>query len=826
MESDKDNEQGSGVNFGSNNIYLGPIQNVAGRDIHQHTTVQNFIVNTVFDTATLLTAEKDFAQTIQKLYAPIESHFISPKIRTEVEATNLEIPIGFEEGFSPELSLLLGKSNFSSHPQIRQEIVTYKHLLTAGNMLIAAPLGYGKTTILKMIALEGAKKHLIQVQTKITEEEYLNLRLPIYLNLDNYDARLSLIDFAKQYAWRDPGYEFAGWKATTIYTLFDLYLAKGKFILLLDSIDSLSKTHLNRIQSEIDWIITNYPNNLILLASRNDEISYDLGFSRAYIEEWDEAQIEEFFQKRLGLIDGEDAYNLLSEDFARIRQWSAIPYIAFALALYYKEFGSFPRETARIGEKLISALIHRNIKKDESNITMINTLEKFLSEVAFKSIELGFGLELKPDIVTSAAKEIGKDRVELISECLQLGFLTTGKENEIGFKNQLVEHYFVGTYLKEVFTKNKEEFYRITNHPLNDKQLEHFKRSALFRKPVIGQEIAWDRPLPKLESLKWLEGLSMTLTMLTDRQSEDLIETLTSTTGLTAGELLESFNLNISHKTLQKAIDNLIAISQKPTNALRARLKALVLLGSLGDPRIGDSKMCSISKGMASLNSTTPSDYVQVEAFSLDTFLVTNAQFKEFILTSGYKNKNLWTQAGWQWVSRMGRGEPGYWHDNRYNSPNQPVVGVSWYEANAYSKWANKRLPTESEWERAATWDTTTNTIRHYPTGNSIFEGIGNLLIEEFEYVFCTTPVGLYPLGKSQDGVYDLVGNVWEWLSTKFSDSPLDKNNDLENLEGRGERCLRGGSWGLEQIPGAICTTRHWAEPDMYSPKIGFRCAK
>ena len=162
--------------------------------------------------------------------------------------------------------------------------------------------------------------------------------------------------------------------------------------------------------------------------------------------------------------------------------------------------------------------------------------------------------------------------------------------------------------------------------------------------------------------------------------------------------------------------------------------------------------------------------------FEIDIYPVTNGRYKVFIDDNGYDKNEYWSPEGIEWRDEKKIKLPEYWEDSDFNHPVQPVVSISFYEAEAFAKWAGKRLPTEKEWEKA----TRGEDGRVYPWGdefdkercNSVESGIGK-----------TTRVTVYPGGVSPYGCHDMAGNVWEWCSDLYS-------------EDGSLRVLRGGSWG------------------------------
>ncbi len=172
-----------------------------------------------------------------------------------------------------------------------------------------------------------------------------------------------------------------------------------------------------------------------------------------------------------------------------------------------------------------------------------------------------------------------------------------------------------------------------------------------------------------------------------------------------------------------------------------------------------------------------------------------------------------------QWHERLPFGEASLRPDN-------PVTGLSRHEAEAYARWAGKRLPTEEEWEYAAAWDPATGRVRRYPWGDDPPTPERANFARRY---FGTTPVGAFPEGRSACGALDMGGNVWEWTSSSFSPYPgfiPDAYRDYSQPFFDGTYAvLRGGSWAT-QGPLLRCSFRNWYPPDVREILAGFRCAR
>jgi formylglycine-generating enzyme required for sulfatase activity len=214
-----------------------------------------------------------------------------------------------------------------------------------------------------------------------------------------------------------------------------------------------------------------------------------------------------------------------------------------------------------------------------------------------------------------------------------------------------------------------------------------------------------------------------------------------------------------------------------------------------------------------------PIHTVYLDAFYIDKYEVANAQYRKFIEATG-------------------RPEPKLWSDAAHNQPNQPVVGVTWYDAMAYAAWAGKRLPTEAEWEKAARGGLVG---KKYPWGDEPPDAGGqyraNFDLEAANILkgySGTLPVG--SLSSNGYGLYDMAGNVWEWCLDEYREdfyasSPRDNplaGDPMSALQAdyhtiKTKRVLRGGAWDAYDNLIRV-SNRNQDYPDSFPYNVGFRC--
>ncbi|WP_427174652.1 ergothioneine biosynthesis protein EgtB [Arthrobacter sp. 92] len=238
------------------------------------------------------------------------------------------------------------------------------------------------------------------------------------------------------------------------------------------------------------------------------------------------------------------------------------------------------------------------------------------------------------------------------------------------------------------------------------------------------------------------------------------------------------------------------------------------------------------------LDNERPAHAVDVPAYWIDTVPVTNGAYRSFIDDGGYRNPRWWTAQGWNHVREAGLVAPQYWERDgdrwirtRFGvvepvPEDEPVQHVCWFEAEAYARWAGRRLPTEAEWEKAARHDPRSGRSRRYPWGNEDpsphHANLGGSALRP-------SPAGSYPGGTSPLGVRQLIGDVWEWVSSDFRPYPgfnaFPYQEYSEAFFGSDYKVLRGGSWAADPAA-SRGTFRNWDYPIRRQIFAGFRTAR
>jgi formylglycine-generating enzyme required for sulfatase activity len=244
-----------------------------------------------------------------------------------------------------------------------------------------------------------------------------------------------------------------------------------------------------------------------------------------------------------------------------------------------------------------------------------------------------------------------------------------------------------------------------------------------------------------------------------------------------------------------------------------------------------------------------PKAEVHLDAYWMDVYEVTNRSYKAFILSTERMMPFAWVNSGYALseetlqskdIEKLRSIALDYFKldvdtremdkpslikamlDRQKQLDNLPASGVNWFDAKKYCLWRSARLPTEAEWEKAARGPDGLE----YPWGNNWDPAITNTG-EDSDWEGGIAPVGSYRKNKSVYGIYDLSGNVWEWVNDWYE--PYPGSDFKSEAFGKKVRVIRGGGGGDGHYAISYFfrgATRQFSEPEMESDDVGFRCAK
>lgn len=349
---------------------------------------------------------------------------------------------------------------------------------------------------------------------------------------------------------------------------------------------------------------------------------------------------------------------------------------------------------------------------------------------------------------------------------------------------------------------------------------------ALYDSAAVAHDTRWDLALPsRLETLRYM------------RQVHERIHETVLQRGPSADEAYFLL-LSIFHEDMH---GEAFAYTRQTLGYPPPRFADAAPFAGQGGPLPGDAE---IAGGTFLLGAVTDEPFVfdnekwahavEVAPFAIARAATTQAEFAAFVDDHGYERRDLWSEAGWQWREKVDathplhwRREPGSpWQRRDYDrwvalEPHRPVVHVGWYEAEAYCRWAKRRLPTEAEWELAAA----TMTKRRFPWGDA-FPTAEHASLDG-RTLGCVD-VGAFAAGDSAAGCRQLIGNVWEWTSSDFLPYPgflVDPYKEYSQPWFGNHKVLRGGCWATRARL-LRNTWRNFYQPHRRDVWAGFRtCA-
>ena len=776
-----------------------------------------------------ITAPKDDHATLLRCYlqSVVEEYQNWQHLYVELEGQTTEIPESEERVHLPDFIEPFYVEHIkkaSGQPQqVRLESLSELVDKEYDVMLLGEP-GSGKTTALKRIALKVAEETLQsevserrlsspagRIETKRTGEVIragLVLggesegRIPILLSLSS--LRQDDVE-----GWMRQGCE-------SLEPYIDGYLQAGKCIFLWDALNEmpfLSKEEYNAKLNALTQFMADYPDNRFIWSCRRLDYRANLPLHQVEILPLDDEKIRAFFHNLSKSGETEACDALLKELETREGGFGELfrrPLMLELLCVVYYQARrayqdeAIPQSPGKLFAEFVDKLMRREQRGEPLPKISPKVQQDALGQLAFammdivqpsEDVKARSGTTVPIDIAKSHLPEtctdaehysVSIDPDELLDVAVGENIIEfLSNRSQLRFWHQSLQEYFAALELQKRLDAG-EDLTRILQPPC---WYEH-EAPAFIRTNEL-------EPLPPPDSTGWEETLIMLAGI--HPAVDELICCVLPQNPILAGRCLDE---GLDDKTLTRlegikadVVDALVETVENPKVALRVQLAAGYMLGRLGDLRIPDPKdieaMIEIPQGeflrgcreedKDTYEDEKPQRAIFLDAYRIDKYPVTNAQYRKFIEATGHR-------------------EPASWHDKEFNQPNQPVVRVYWYDAMAYAEWTEKRLPTEAEWEKAARGGLEG---KKFPWGDE--EPDEKMANYDF-YVGKTSPVGSYP--PNGYGLYDMAGNVWEWCLDEYQadfyktspgENPLAGGKLLELLanykEIKSSRVLRGGSW-------------------------------
>jgi formylglycine-generating enzyme required for sulfatase activity len=748
--------------------------------------------------------------------------------------------------------------------------------------------GGGKSTFLRHLAWVLARRGLDQLgpETELFGWNQQRRRLPLLLPLRRLAGMLATADAGAQtvyQALRDVVTE-AGVRDPD--DLLTDALVRGAAILLLDGLDEVpvdaTPTSASREATvrAVRAFAERYGRASVVLTCRTRAFTdalqdclgwpvetlapFTLGQVRHFVPAW---YAELVAAKQLTADQTPRLSTELVDTIAanqRLRTMAATPLLLTLMALLLVRRGTLPRDRPRLYEEILELLLGQwdKVRDGQSLAEVIGRpdwtserLRPLLDRLSYEAHLAGSSMDGRGRLERGRVRDALIDFFETAQvpepwsaarRCLDYfeqrsGLLSPDGDESYVFAHLTLQEHCAGRHLllsrdavRQVLLRRGEDRWRepiflglgvvqATNPYLVEKVL---------RMLVDQREEGAEKP-----TARWYRDLILAAELGKDRDWAYLRDQEVDVPGLQAD--------------LRAGFVALLADREQPV-PVAERVRAGALLGELGDPRVpvtaedwqtalmqrnecfGQSRdfWCYVRGGTYQIGGWRaggPQAAITLSAFWVARYPITVAQYEPFVAVGyGPDAERWWTPQGWQWKQRRRRTEPWGWDDPTYRGPNQPVVGINWYEATAYCAWLTEqvqndlptgyvvRLPSEAEWEVAAAYDGQ-GQRRSYPWGEQ--EPTPELAIYDASTLSRPAPVGCCPAGAAACGALDMAGNVWEWTCSQWEQYPAQSGvvvTDFQQSERYTEEervvPLRGGSW-LDGSSSVRCGARLRGHP-------------
>ena len=760
----------------------------------------------------------------------------------------LELPEG--ETWKRDLSLAGREPTDEDQQPLRlSDPLPVLDILSAhSGVIVLGDPGAGKTTFLKYLALRLARGEGSQVG--------LGDRLPILMPLAAYanalqDADIRLDDFIVEY-FSDIGAD------NSIGPMLAEALRAGRALILLDGLDEVRDLNLRNtvVERVVDfYAFHRRPGNKFVLTSRIIGYRAVRPSAEELVEctlvDFDDSEIEDFVQRWTAALEKQiqgdnavsrgdaeqDRRDLLDAIYQNtgVRRLASTPLLLTILALMKRQGVSLPERRVQLYDQYVTTLLSTwNRARSLSGRAPGRDLDEVQTVRVLAPLALWMH-EVSPGVGLVKREDLGRKLEEIFKE--------QGNPSPTSAARQFLQD--VREHAALLLERGPGEFGFI--HLTFE---EYLSAVALALKGQGDGGMIAETLVKHVGEQAWREMTLLTIGFLGIRQqlskvAGEVVEMLAEAKAGAPGEaiilagdaVLDTWPAGVPLQSKERVVQALALSMQNPDVHPDLRRRAGLLLGRLGWRPPDVDRFVEITAGEFLFGARKEKLKV-ADRFWVGKYPVTNAQYARFVQAGGYQTRAFWSDLGWAWRSgkydertleavdrdwldhrpQARRNAPYFWHNIELGNPIFPVVGVSWYEAEAYCNWLAKnmvavpdgytlRLPDTQEWEYAARG----RNGNEYPWGDEFDKTAANTWDSDpsDSGLGGTTAVCAFPQGASPAGVWDMSGNAWEWTCSWYD-------------EDRRYRVVRGGSWiGYQWF--ARATFCNWSIPLTFNDDLGFR---
>lgn len=725
---------------------------------------------------------------LQEIYIPLYAHEPAGNSGNRQGTEEEEVPVYIND-------LMAGKVVYLQHLKwlIHGPVDIEKLIAQNEYLLVEGHPGSGKTTLLRHLAY-----NIVQgIVCKGLED---HLPVLIFLkDLKNFFEQKKDIKARAATAEEMMSFYFGDTENGLDCNVVNAFCKTKKALFLLDGLDEVNPEERDIIvNSFADFRIKN-EGNKVVFTSRPHGLGgaaiNRFGTGRVKILPLNMKQVEDFINKWFqyvyslsSKIGSKNARKMIDEMKVHpsVHQLTDNPLMLTAICILYHDGKELPGQRAELYKKFIENLLYRRFREYEK-------IHEFLMSLAFemhtkktKGVDRVFVIDVLKKVYKGEEAEKEKEHKkrmenlfdEIEPRCGVLKF----EDGQYGFWHLTFQEFLSASYIVNNSTDYHEAILQYWGDNWYKEVIELYIgylsiENKRWANKIVKNIIEAEDTAPYN---RWLLASRSILDIHKDRRENEVLD-------VTRKRLMEIVETNVSPQI---------------------RAEAGETLGWIGDPR-NLKEFVRIEGGEYKLSL----GIVKIKPFEIGKYPVTNQWYEEFIHADGYENKEYWTNEGKKWLEETKIKEPQYWNDRRGKCPNASVIGVSWYEAYAFTRWLTTqsndgyeyRLPDEKEWAASASGFEG----RVYPWGNDLDKNRCN---NNETGIDKTSTVGIFKDGNTPEGVTDLSGNVLEW-----TDSRYDESKDF--------RVLRGGSWDYP-VYLCHCANRNRNYPDFRDYNFGFRCAR